>query len=89
VSQTRCGPVCDEYLSLSNGVAILIEEPRRGSATRSAIAETGAMLLNGQGRASASKSAVACRTGSLLRSHARRPITKFLVSSDGPVVFRC
>src|SRR6266850_2752241 len=70
VSQTRCGPVCDGYLSLSNGVAILIEELRRGSATRSAIAETGAMLLNGQGRASASKSAVACRTGSPLRSHA-------------------
>jgi hypothetical protein len=51
-SQTRCGPVCEAYLSLSNGVAILAENFRRRSATNSAIAKTGAMLLNGQERAS-------------------------------------
>ena len=44
-------PGCDGCLSLSNGVTILVDR-RRGSATMSAIARTGAMLLNGQERAS-------------------------------------
>ena len=43
-------PGCDGCLSLSNGVTIIVD--RRRSATMSAIAGTGAMLLNGQERAS-------------------------------------
>ena len=44
----------------------------------SAIAETGAMLLNGQGRASASNSAVAAALSPPLRSHDAQTLAKFL-----------
>jgi hypothetical protein len=54
-------PGCDGCRSLSNGVTIGVDAE---SATRSAIARTGAMPLNGQERASELKSAVACRTRS-------------------------
>ncbi len=48
LSETPCGPVCDDYLSLSNGVAILSRRLDEDRPTQSAIAETGAMLLNGR-----------------------------------------
>ena len=53
------------------------------SATKSAIAKTGAMLLNGQKCASASKSAVACRLRSAATMPYLRTSAKFLVFSDG------
>jgi hypothetical protein len=50
VSATHGRPGCDGCRSLSNGVTVGINDNR--PATRSAIARTGAMLLNGQKRAS-------------------------------------
>jgi hypothetical protein len=67
--------------SLSNGVTTGVDVHR--SATRPAIARTGAMLLNGQKRASAEDSAVACRTRSADTMPYLHAITKFLVLSDG------
>ena len=50
----------------------------------SAIARTGAMLLNGQERASASKSAVACRTKSRYDRTARDRSPGFCAPATGP-----
>jgi hypothetical protein len=74
--RTRGGPVAMGLEVSPTGSRSASQDNR--SATRSAIAKTGAMLLNGQERASASKSAVAAARGLGRACHQPRRVITFL-----------